>query len=234
MTEWLSEELRLEPGMRVLDLGCGKACSSIFLHHEFGVEVWAVDLWFNASQNLKRIRDAGVDRHVCPLRADARSLPFAQEFFDVIVSIDSFPYYGTDDLYLHYLARFLRPGGLIAIAGAGLTEEIEPPVPEHLAQWWTPDLNCLHSAEWWRRHWNRTGVVDVKLSDTIPDGWRLWLDWHRFIAPENHVELKAIEEDRGRYIGYIRTVAQRRRDVDLSGLPEMVPSEYSKQPLFRS
>jgi hypothetical protein len=39
-----------------------------------------------------------------PVHADARSLPFSDEFFDVIVSLDSFYYYGTDDLYLNYLA----------------------------------------------------------------------------------------------------------------------------------
>src|SRR5262245_46557419 len=41
MTEWLAEALQLKPGMRVLDLGCGRAASSIFLFREFGVQVWA-------------------------------------------------------------------------------------------------------------------------------------------------------------------------------------------------
>jgi hypothetical protein len=39
LTEWLAEALDLRPGMRVLDLGCGRALSSIFLRREFGVEV---------------------------------------------------------------------------------------------------------------------------------------------------------------------------------------------------
>src|SRR5499433_4099897 len=107
LTEWLSTELTLKPGMRVLDLGCGRASSSIFLHREFGVEVWATDLWFSASENLQRIRDAGVEDGVFPIHADARSLPFAAEFFDAIVSIDSFIYYGTDDMYLNEIARFV-------------------------------------------------------------------------------------------------------------------------------
>src|SRR5215213_7558348 len=42
LTEWLTEALDLRPGMRVLDLGCGRAMSSVFLHREFGVQVWAV------------------------------------------------------------------------------------------------------------------------------------------------------------------------------------------------
>src|SRR6202035_4482772 len=100
LTEWLTAALGLRSGMRVLDLGCGRASSSIFLRREFGVQVWATDLWFSAVENLERVRDAGVADGVFPLHADARSLPFAPEFFDAIVCIDSIPYYGTDDLYL--------------------------------------------------------------------------------------------------------------------------------------
>src|SRR5262245_18040552 len=82
LTEWLTEELELREGTRVLDLGCGRALSSIFLAREFGVQVWAADLWFSAAENLQRIRDAGVENAVFPLHVDARALPFADEFFD--------------------------------------------------------------------------------------------------------------------------------------------------------
>jgi SAM-dependent methyltransferase len=97
--------------MRVLDLGCGRAASSIFMRREFGVQVWATDLWFSVSENIERIRDAGVEDGVFPIHADARSLPFAAEFFDAIVSVDSFCYYGTDDLYLAHDWRRARPIG---------------------------------------------------------------------------------------------------------------------------
>src|ERR1700740_2745569 len=132
MAEWLTSALDVRPGMRVLDLGCGRAVSSIFLHREFGVQVWATDLWFSASENLQRIRDAGVDDGVFPIHADARSLPFAAEFFDAIVCLACYPHFGTDDLYLNYLARFVKPGGPLGIAGAGLMREIEGDPPEHL------------------------------------------------------------------------------------------------------
>ena len=69
VTEWLTTALDLQPGMRVLDLGCGRAASSIFLRREFGVEVWAADLWFSVSENIQRIRDAGVEDGVFPIHA---------------------------------------------------------------------------------------------------------------------------------------------------------------------
>ncbi len=233
MTEWLTEALDLKPGMRVLDLGCGRALSSIFLHREFGVQVWAADLWFDPTENQKRIRDAGVQDGVFPIHVDARKLPFAAEFFDAVVSIDSFFYYGTDDLYLPYLLRFIKPGGQLGMAGAGLVKEFEGPIPEHLRAWWTPDLNCLHSAAWWRRHWERSGIVDTESTDTLEDGWRLWLAWHREIAPNNGVEIQAIEEDEGRYIGYVRAVTRRRTGVLLDDPIVSIPMQYTKATLIR-
>lgn len=234
LAEWLAGALDLRPGQRVLDLGCGRSASSVFLRREFGVQVWAVDLWFDASENLRRVRDAGVEDGVFPLHADARSLPFAAEFFDAVVSIDSFVYYGTDNLYLANLARFVKPGGVIAIAGAGLMREFDGPVPDHLRDWWTPELWCLHAPDWWRTHWERTGIVEVERADTMPDGWQVWLDWHRTIAPDNLPEIRALEADRGENLGYVRVVARRREGVELEAPVVSVPTEYAPKPLLRT
>ena len=239
LTEWLTTALELRPGMRVLDLGCGRALSSIFLRREFGAQVWATDLWCSASENTQRIHDAGVEDSVFPLHADARSLPFAAEFFDAIVCVDSAYYFATDDLYLNYLAHFLKPGGSLGIVGVGLMQEIEGPVPEHLRELWTQDFWAIHSAAWWRRHWERTGIVDIELADTMPDGWQFWRDWQRTVAPENLTEIEAIEADGGRSLGYIRVVARRRAQVELEEYcwPDMLrsfPPKYTKQPLLRS
>jgi len=228
MAEWLTQAMELKPGMRVLDLGCGRGLSSIFLRREYGVEVWALDLWFGAAENEQRIRDAGVEDGVHALHGDARKLPFADGFFDAIVSLDSFPYYGTDDLYLGYLLRFLKPGGSLGIAGAGLTREIDGSVPEHLAGWWTPDLWCLHSAAWWARHWEKTGLVGIDVADTFEDGWRLWLDWHQVIAPDNEAEISALTVDEGRTMGYVRVVG-RRTEAELPEQIDAVPTEYVRK-----
>lgn len=233
LTEWLTESLNLRPGMRVLDLGCGRAASSIFLHREFGVQVWATDLWFDPSENLQRVRDAGVENGVFPIHADARSLPFAADFFDAILSIDSYFYYGTDDMYLPYLARFVKPGGPIAMAGAAMLREIDGDVPAHLRDWWASDQPwCLHSAPWWRRHWSRTGIVDVD-ADSLQDGWKYWLDWIKIIAPQNTTEISALEADQGEHFGYVRVVGRRRGDALLTAPVSSIPPTYTKAPLLR-
>jgi len=238
LTEWLTAALDLRPGMRVLDLGCGRASSSIFLRREFGVQVWATDLWFSASENIQRIRDAGVEDGVFPLHADARSLPFAADFFDAILCVDSFFYFGTDDLYLNYLAHFVKPGGPIGMAGTGLIQEIEGPVPDHLRESWSQDFWALHSAAWCRRHWERTGIMVVDSADTMPGGWQFWLDWQRAVAPNNTTEINAVESDAGRYLGYVRVVGRRRAEAKLEeycwpDTTRSLPQQYTKKPLLR-
>jgi SAM-dependent methyltransferase len=227
LAEWLTSALDLRPGMRVLDLSCGRAMSSIFLHREFGVQVWATDLWFSAAENHQRIRDAGCAAGVFPIHADARALPFARDYFDAIVCIDGYPYFGTDHFYLNYLAHFVKPDGPIAIAGAGLMREIEGDLPEHLRAWWTPDLWCLHSAQWWRRHWERSGIVTIDLADTMPDGWQRWLDWHHVVAPDNAPEIHALQADQGETLGYLRVIARRRPDAQLADPIVSIPMQYT-------
>jgi SAM-dependent methyltransferase len=121
--EALTQVMPLRPGMRVLDLGCGTALTSIFLAREYDVQVWAVDLWVEPTDNWGRIQQAGVADRVHPIHADAHSLPFADGFFDAIVSLDAFHYFGTDALYLAYCVDFLRPGGSLGIVAPGLRRD---------------------------------------------------------------------------------------------------------------
>src|SRR5205814_2778509 len=146
----------------------------------------------------------------------------------------SFFYYGTDDLYLNYIARFVKPGGPVGIAGAGLIREMDGPIPAHLREWWNQDLPwCLHSAAWWRRHWGRTGILDIEVADTLPDGWRRWLDWLRLVAPDNVTEIGALEADSGSHLGYVRVVGRRKAEAPLYEPILSVPAQYAKKPLLR-
>lgn len=191
-------------------------------------------MWFSPTENLRRIRDAGVEDGVFPIHADARLLPFAAEFFDAIVSIDSFMCYGTDDLCLPSLAQFVKPGGPIGIAQAGLVHELDGDVPAHLRAWWAQDQAwILHSAAWWARHWGKTGIVDIETADTLPNAWRFWLDWLRLVAPDNATEIGTLEADAGRNLGYIRVIARRRADAVLQEPVLSIPMQYAKKPVVR-
>jgi SAM-dependent methyltransferase len=224
LVEWLTEAMPLERDMRVLDLGCGKAMSSIFLAREFGVKVWAADLWITPDHNWTRVLEAGLGDQVFPLRAEAHALPFPVGFFDAVVSIDAYQYFGTDQSYLGYLSRFVRPGGLLGVVVPGLTQPIDE-LPEHLARpqsngkvFWEDDCWAFGTEDEWRRRWSRSRTITELRVDTLPDGWRHWRDFERAaeLAGKNIFpsDAEALEADAGRYLGFVRLVARRTERVD--------------------
>lgn len=173
LAEALVERMQLRPGMRILDLGCGRALSSVFLAKEFDVQVWATDLWVRPTDNWPRIREARLSDKVFPIYAEARSLPYADDFFDASISIDSYHYFGTDDLYIGYYAKFVKPGGQIGIVVPGIAAD----PPRDIAEQWPWDWCAFHSPKWWRDHLAKTGQVTVEHADMIPGGREDWLHW---------------------------------------------------------
>ena len=97
--EELLNEVPLKAGMRVLDLGCGNGLTSVFLAKEYGVQVFALDLWISATDNYRRFLKNGVDDLIIPIHADAQDMPFAEEFFDAVVSVDAYHYVGNNDTF---------------------------------------------------------------------------------------------------------------------------------------
>lgn len=201
LTEFVCEAMTLQPNMRVLDLGCGKALSSIFLAREFGVQVWATDLWISATDNAQRIRAAGLDAQIFPIHADARQLPFAHEFFDAIISIDAFEYFGTDVHFLPGLVQLLKPQGQIGVVNAGLQHEIT-----RLPEEWPADFAAFHSAAWWRQHWEITRCVTVDVAEDLPRGRDWWLYWHHLTGVTDDTYLTSAA---GENLTFHRLVARR-------------------------
>ncbi|MGI6633272.1 MAG: SAM-dependent methyltransferase [Bacillota bacterium] len=213
---WLAEAItnvmELTPGMRVLDLGCGKAISSIFLAKEFGVQVWAVDNGISASDNLRRIHEAGLGDRVFPLHADARSLPFAEEFFDAAVSINAYWLFGTDDFYLsRSFAPLLKPGATAGLIMPGLKQELQGELPAHIKPYWLTDVIAYHSPQWWKRHFERSGSVDILISDCLEgnEGVEIWRDWARIM----NVADPLVDDDGGRNISFVRLLVRRKMGV---------------------
>jgi len=214
LMEALCAALALEPGMRVLDLGCGKAISSIFLAREFGVRVWAADLWIAPTDNLARIEQAGVSDLVFPLRAEAHDLPFAERYFDAVVSVDAYHYFGTADLYFaQHVAPIVKPGGQFGIVVPGVAAELTE-APPRLTPYWDPAFSSFHSPEWWRGNISRSGRATVTTADRLPEAWRDWLSWQEVCAeagmrPEAaRREAEMLRADAGELLGFTRLVAR--------------------------
>lgn len=200
LLEELCEHLDLKPGMKVLDMGCGKGLTSVFLAREFGVTVFANDLWISPTENLSRFEAAGVADRVFPIHAEAHALPYAEGFFDAAISIDSYQYFGADELYFPCtFSKLVRPGGQLGIVVPGLTREFDKGYPETLKELWAGELFSFHSSMWWRRLWEKTGLAEITACYDMADPkeiWRPWATWSRDHLGFNDVDfLDADTED---------------------------------------
>ncbi len=221
LLERLLDDLDLKPGMRVLDMGCGKALTSIFLAHEFDVMVWANDLWIEATDNWKRIKQAGMENKVFPVYAEAHSLPYAEGFFDCIISIDSYQYYGTDEMYIGYFHKFVKRGGQIGLVMPGVFNELNGNIPEHFTRkqkngkiFWDWDCRVFHTAEWWRKQWSLLDFIKVEKTEEFMDGGHLWLDWERALDTFEgdkmfQSDIEALEKDNNSTVTFIKMVGKR-------------------------
>ncbi|HLG11725.1 MAG TPA: methyltransferase domain-containing protein [Dehalococcoidia bacterium] len=219
LTEWLSQNIELSAGMRILDLGCGTAVSSIFLAREFGVSVCAAELWVAPHDNWERVMEADLASGVFPMHAEAHSLPFAHSYFDAIVSVDAYHYFGTDERYLPYVARFVRPGGTLAIVVPGNAVDPEEMPPDQRSEFFkgdaAADFFTFRSAVWWKRFWSRSGAVNSVEARMLENGHELWLRWSDAGAAwqggrlEDAADAPMLLPASGRGLGFTLVIAHR-------------------------
>ncbi|HEY4452197.1 MAG TPA: cyclopropane-fatty-acyl-phospholipid synthase family protein [Solirubrobacteraceae bacterium] len=126
--ELVASKLDLQPGMRVLDVGCGWGSFAIHAAREHGARVLGITLSEpQAALARARVAEAGVAEMVEIRVADYRLLEHSS--FDAIASIGMSEHVGEKqiDVYARTLFGLLRPGGvLLNHAIAALDPSAEP------------------------------------------------------------------------------------------------------------
>ena len=164
----LEEELltghRIPAGSVVCDLGSGQGLTSVFLAKEYGFTVYAADLWSDPEDNRCFFREMELtDEQIIPVKADATALPFEAEFFDAIVSTDSYNYFGRDPEFLdRKLLPFIKSGGYIYIAVPGMKQDCHDNLPPELLLSWTPEqMDYMHDVSYWRNMVNQSQCAET-------------------------------------------------------------------------
>ncbi|WP_286847616.1 MULTISPECIES: SAM-dependent methyltransferase [Aminobacterium] len=205
----LLTSVELHSGMRVLDLGCGRGLTSIFLAGVYDVEVFATDLWIDATENYERFKLVQLDHKIIPIHADAHELPYAKGFFDAIISIDAYHYFGAKRSFLdEYIVPLTKKGGIIAIAVPGLQKDFFNDVPEVLRPYWQEDMN-FYSRSWWHSLWEESEKVKIEQSLSLSCHEKAWEDWLECDNPHAKRDIEMMKAENNQYfdtIGLIATV----------------------------
>jgi SAM-dependent methyltransferase len=174
----MAEQLALTRGSTVIDLGCGRGQSSVFLATEYEAPVVSIDLWVSAEDRRRAAAAAGVAGRITPLQGDIRrGLPVAAPLADAIFCMQAFHTFGAHSGLLRYLASLLKPGGRLCFAQGCFSEEpdgIGPPFTD--TGGWDVRYETYHSPAWWRTHVESSGAFAVETCDEVPDGDILWED----------------------------------------------------------
>ena len=213
----LEEELltnhRIPKDATVCDLGSGQGLTSVFLVKEYGFKVIAADLWSDPEENREFFRKMGLtDEQIVPVKADAEALPFEKEFFDAVVSTDSYNYFGRDPDYLDQkLLPFIKKGGHIYITVPGMKKDCHDNLPKELLLSWTPEqLEYLHDAAYWQSIVSRCSGAEIITVEEMESNENVWADW---LEQENEYAVgdrKAMEAGGGKYLNFIKIVMRKK------------------------
>ena len=212
----LEEELlmghRIPAGATVCDLGSGQGLTSVFLAKEYGFKVYAADLWSDPEENRTFFHEMGLtDAQIIPVKADAEALPFEREFFDAVVSTDSYNYFGRNPDYLDdKLLPFVKKGGYIYIAIPGMKKDCHDHLPKELLLSWTPEqMDYMHDTDYWRNMVNQCKGAEILTVEQMRSDEEVWADW---LAQENEYAVgdrRAMEAGAGKYLNFIKIVLQK-------------------------
>jgi len=148
-----------------------------------------------------------------PLPRQRRAAPlYTLNCEEPIFSVGAYHYFGTGTDYLTYCIEFLRPQGSLGIVVPGIRDTPDGILPPYLADNWSADMCTWLPPDWWRRHWERTGLVTVDYADFLPHGWQDWLRWLEAcnLVDKGHPPSEQLlQADQGNHLGLTRVVAHR-------------------------
>ena len=213
LEEELLQNAKIKKGDIVCDLGSGMGLTSIFIAKEFGAKVYAADLWSDPEENKKFFAMQGLgQQNIIPVKSDATNLQFEKEFFDSIVSIDSYNYFGRDENYLdNKLLPYLKKGGYVYISIPGMKKDCHDNLPQELLLSWTPEqLEYMHDISWWKNVISKSQDCEIVSIEEMQSNKEVWDDW---LKQENEYSIndrKSMNAGAGKYLNFISIVLKKK------------------------
>src|SRR6202049_2671173 len=111
--EHLAQLAKIQPGRRILDVGCGTGASSIYLAKHYKVEATGITI-SPVQVSLANQAAAREDVNATFLLMDAEAMKF-EKLFDVVWSVESISHYQDIEKFFASAAKLLKPNGTVAV-----------------------------------------------------------------------------------------------------------------------
>ncbi len=162
--------MRVQPGFRVLDVGCGPASDTIALAGLVGERGEVVGVDYDeemVAEAKRRAAAAGLASQVQHLQADAATLPFMADRFDAARSERLFQHLADPAGALGEMVRVTRPGGWIVVLETDYATisidsdeiELERRIARATADW----VRSGYAARRLLRLFQQRGLLDVSV-----------------------------------------------------------------------
>lgn len=213
LEEEIMADNKIKEGSIVMDLGSGQGITSVFLAKEYGFKVYATDLWSDAEENRKFFNKMGLtDKQIIPVKADATDLKYDKDFFDAVVCIDSYNYFGRDENYLdEKLLPFVKSGGYIYIVVTGMKKDCHNAIPKELLLSWTPEqLDYIHDIEYWKNIFLKSNQSEIISIYEMESNEECWNDWLKCDNEYSKNDKKAIDSGACKYLNFIAIIKKKK------------------------
>jgi SAM-dependent methyltransferase len=163
---------------RVCDLGCGNGLTSLWLAENVSGTVYACDLWNEATENRDRFEEQGLGDRIEAVHADALGLPFSTGFFDALVSVDSYNYFGREEGVIDRVAACVAHGAPILLSVPGLVRPLDDEMMETFSASWTREqMEYLWCRDQWAELLGKSGSVHIEDISEMACFDAAWDDW---------------------------------------------------------
>jgi cyclopropane fatty-acyl-phospholipid synthase-like methyltransferase len=222
---FMAGKMNLEPGKRLLDVGCNRGWQTCYLAKEYGVNAVGVDPWLDRVSGIPMVEHLGqnaeawgVEQAVLGIKLGVPDTGLASESFDYVYSttaLEMLRVLQGETGYLDSLKeimRVLKPNGVFGLGEPmHLEVELPPDLEPYVSQPEFPWKECFRGIGETRQAVEKAGfeIIEAGYAPEAKRWWREFAAHDPFARQKPQEDPKAIEVDGGRWVSFGYVIAKK-------------------------